>query len=301
MKYFLVFLFLPAVYLTAQAPQFNCFVIPKEPMPGETVTVAIAGNATEAVLLAEGKQQKRVNFFPVTNDDKTFLAAVFTIPSTIMQVTATIRLENEKKSVGEISIRIKDRKFETETIELDPVLTGIREDYDPQKTAEAILLNNIINSIGKEIYHFGPFVKPVTSDRRTSIYGAKRIYKYSNGGQAASIHAGVDFGIITGTNVISCGAGKVVLARSRIVTGNSVIIEHLPGLYSLYYHLSEINVKEGDIVQTGELLGLSGATGLATGPHLHWEVRVNGENADPDTFISRPILDKNQIFITLFN
>jgi murein DD-endopeptidase MepM/ murein hydrolase activator NlpD len=85
----------------------------------------------------------------------------------------------------------------------------------------------------------------------------------------------------------------------RIVTGNSVVIEHLPGVYSLYYHLDKIEVKEGDIVEAGTLLGLSGATGLATGPHLHWEVRVNGENTDPDVFTTRPILDKSLILSKL--
>jgi len=100
----------------------------------------------------------------------------------------------------------------------------------------------------------------------------------------------------TGTEVFACAPGRVVLARPRIVTGNSVVIEHLPGVYSLYYHLYTIEIREGARVKTGTLLGLSGATGLATGPHLHWEIRVSGENTDPDAFILRPILDKEAIF-----
>ena len=82
---------------------------------------------------------------------------------------------------------------------------------------------------------------------------------------------------------------------SRIVTGNTVILEHLPGLYSLYYHLDKIAVSEGSIVEAGTILGESGSTGLATGPHLHWEIRVSTENADPDVFLSRPVLDKKDI------
>jgi murein DD-endopeptidase MepM/ murein hydrolase activator NlpD len=116
-----------------------------------------------------------------------------------------------------------------------------------------------------------------------------------------SIHAGIDYGVPKGTVVTSCGPGKVVLARSRIVTGNSIVIEHLPGVYSLYYHLDKIEVAEGAIVATGTPLGLSGATGLATGPHLHWEIRVAGENSDPDAFVARPILDKDAILSKLNN
>jgi murein DD-endopeptidase MepM/ murein hydrolase activator NlpD len=92
----------------------------------------------------------------------------------------------------------------------------------------------------------------------------------------------------------------VVLARPRIVTGNSVVIEHLPGVYSLYYHLDTIAVSEGEMVQTASLLGTSGSTGLATGPHLHWEIRVSGENTDPDALVARPILDRDAILAKLY-
>jgi len=105
----------------------------------------------------------------------------------------------------------------------------------------------------------------------------------------------------TGTEVRACAAGKVVLARNRIVTGNSVVIEHLPGLYSLYYHMDSINVPEGIIVEASYPLGMSGSTGLATGPHLHWEIRVSTESADPDAFLARPILDKKDIINRMRN
>jgi murein DD-endopeptidase MepM/ murein hydrolase activator NlpD len=105
----------------------------------------------------------------------------------------------------------------------------------------------------------------------------------------------------TGTEVRACGPGKVVLAGFRIVTGNSVVLEHLPGVYSLYYHLDKIEVSEGSMVDAGTVLGLSGATGLATGPHLHWEIRVSGENTDPDAFLGRPILDKDAILAKIGN
>jgi murein DD-endopeptidase MepM/ murein hydrolase activator NlpD len=66
-------------------------------------------------------------------------------------------------------------------------------------------------------------------------------------------------------------------------------------VYSLYYHLDSIQVVQGDPVSAGDLLGKSGSTGLAIGPHLHWEIRVSGENADPDAFLARAVLDKDAI------
>jgi len=79
------------------------------------------------------------------------------------------------------------------------------------------------------------------------------------------------------------------MAENRISTGFTVVIEHLPGVYSLYYHLDALLAGEGETVRTGSLIGRSGNTGLATGPHLHWEFRVNGEAADPDWFTGRVI------------
>ena len=114
-----------------------------------------------------------------------------------------------------------------------------------------------------------------------------------------SIHTGIDYGVPKGAAVRACASGKVALARSRIVTGNSVVLEHLPGVYSLSYHLDSIKVSKGDLVDAGVLLGLSGATGLATGPHLHWEIRVSGEYSDPDAFMRRAVLDKDEILSNL--
>ena len=91
--------------------------------------------------------------------------------------------------------------------------------------------------------------------------------------------------IPTGTEIVAPASGKVMLAENRIATGWTVIIEHLPGLYTMYYHMSGLKVKEGQTVQQGDLLGPSGATGFATGPHLHWEVRLNSVIVNPDYFI----------------
>ena len=137
-----------------------------------------------------------------------------------------------------------------------------------------------------DVYALGKMKVPTTSTRYTSYFGDRRTYAYTNGKSSTSIHHGNDYGVPTGTPINSCAAGRVVMAEDRISTGYSVVIEHLPGLYSLYYHLSELLVKEGDMIKQGELIGKSGATGLATGPHLHWEMRLNGASVRPEFFLS---------------
>jgi murein DD-endopeptidase MepM/ murein hydrolase activator NlpD len=288
----------------AQAALVRYAVIPESPRPGEPVTIGVSveSGARSAALLLDGKRLTRAAFFPVSAEggQQPFLAAVLSVSALARPGSAVIAVEGSAGIIDEIAIIIAARDFNAEVIELNPVLTGIRTDPDPQKTRESDHLWSILNRTGKDAYHFDNFLPPVTATRRTSFFGDRRVYKYSNGSTDTSIHAGIDYGVPKGTAVNACGSGKVVLARDRIVTGKSVIIEHLPGVYSLYYHLDKIEVAEGALIDTGTLLGLSGATGLATGPHLHWEIRVSGENTDPDAFISRPILDKNAILSKIY-
>jgi murein DD-endopeptidase MepM/ murein hydrolase activator NlpD len=100
-------------------------------------------------------------------------------------------------------------------------------------------------------------------------------------GKLASIHKGMDFRAAAGTPVRAGNSGTVVLARALYYEGNCVIVDHGLGLFTLSMHLSRIDVGEGDHVAAGDRLGLSGATGRVTGPHLHWAVRWQGAYLDP--------------------
>ena len=281
-------------------------IIPENPRPGEPVTIGAVGAEdgaapVSAALLAGGQRLARAAFFSVPGEGsgQPLAAAVLAVPATAKPGAALIRVESAGGHEEIIPLRIAERDFASEVIELNEILTGIRTDPDPQKTAESEQLWAILNRTGNDIYCLGNFSPPVGSTRRTSFFGDRRVFKYSNGNSDTSIHAGVDYGVPRGTAVTACGPGRVVLARFRIVTGNSVIIEHLPGVYSLYYHLDAIDITEGAVVGAGARIGQSGATGLATGPHLHWEIRVSGENTDPDAFVSRPLLDKEAIFVKM--
>jgi len=298
-----VALIISFTFTVISAAQVRYTVIPDNPRPGEPVTIGVSTNEKEARLFVDGRQLAGSKFFsvPASDGNAGFYAAVLTIPSTARPGSAVINLYNEWDAIYEITITIAPRNFVSEVIELDPVNTGIRTDPNPQRNIEADRLWTILSTTGSQIYHTGVFVLPVTSTRRTSFFGDRRVFQYSNGGRDTSIHAGVDFGVPTGTRVIACGAGRVIWAAMRVVTGNSVIIEHAPGIYSLYYHLDSISVQEGAIVEAGTLVGLSGSTGLSTGPHLHWEVRVSTENTDPDAFVARPILDKELIISRIYN
>lgn len=183
----------------------------------------------------------------------------------------------------ELPVIFKNRVFDSETIELDEKNTSIKTDNSPARTTQINKLNEILFTINPQnVYSLKRMSSPTTSTRYTAHFGDRRVYAYTNGKSSTSLHYGNDYGIPEGSDVRSCADGKVVMAENRISTGWSIVVEHLPGLYSLYYHLSEMNVSTGDMVKQGELIGKSGSTGLATGPHLHWEIRLNGSAIRPE-------------------
>lgn len=194
-------------------------------------------------------------------------------------------------------IRIGPRMFPSMRIALNQALTDLRSVPDPRQVAEA---RTIIELVARHDplarFDTGVFMVPVENARVSAGFGDRRVFAYADGGEAQSIHLGIDLAAPIGTPVVSSGSGRVAFAGDRIITGKSVVIEHLPGLFGLYYHLDSIAVQVGQVVQGGDLIGTVGMTGLATGPHLHWEFRVGGTPVDPEPFVNAPVVDKEAIF-----
>jgi murein DD-endopeptidase MepM/ murein hydrolase activator NlpD len=122
----------------------------------------------------------------------------------------------------------------------------------------------------------GSFQRPVTAEI-SDVFGVQRVFN----GVVQSTHQGLDFRVPTGTPVAAVNSGTVILAQSLYFEGNCIVIDHGQGLLTLYLHLSEMRVKEGERVVKGQQIGLSGGTGRATGPHLHLAVRWQGIYLNP--------------------
>ena len=123
-----------------------------------------------------------------------------------------------------------------------------------------------------------PFLVPVDPVQVTAIFGRPRSY---NGRPVTSHHSGIDYGGAVGDPVMAAAPGRVTWTDGMPLRGNSVIIDHGAGVMTGYHHLSSFDVAVGDVVAAGDRIGGLGATGLATGPHLHWEVVVHGVNVNP--------------------
>ncbi len=177
----------------------------------------------------------------------------------------------------EKNIEIEAGVYETQHIVLPPGKGGLLE---PDKLkAERERLYALWRQVSGPPRWARPFRFPIAEGfPRTSPYGTRRSY---NGGPVSSFHAGSDWGAPEGTPILAPAPGVIVLAEPLFVRGGAVIIDHGAGVYSNFWHMSQIDVKPGDEVRTGDQLGLVGTTGLSTGAHLHWEIRVNAVAVDP--------------------
>lgn len=199
-------------------------------------------------------------------------------------------------------LEVLKRDFARQTIPLNRSLTQLRAEPDTRKAAEAERMWSLVSEFHPDAVHqSGPFILPVTGGRFTSHFGDRRTYRYVDGASANAVHWGVDIAAPTGTPVRAGGAGRVVMVADRVISGNTVVIEHLPGVYGLHYHLDEARVAVGDTVGAEDVIGTVGATGLATGPHLHWEVRVSRVPVEPDVLISAGLIDIDAISENITN
>jgi hypothetical protein len=226
------------------------------------------------------------------------------VPSTLSPGTYRLIIGAQSGQNGflqDVIVEIRWRSFLSEEIPLTPALTTLRTVPDPKKTSEAQELYRVLSTPHADsVFEWENFLKPLAPRRTSAFYGDRRQYRYSDSRIEVSVHNGMDYAADEGVPVAACGKGRVVLSAERILTGNTVVIEHLPGVFSLYYHMSSRSVKTGDVVEKGGLVGKVGHTGLATGAHLHWELQVAGVAVDPERLIGGSLLDKNPVFDSIF-
>jgi murein DD-endopeptidase MepM/ murein hydrolase activator NlpD len=186
------------------------------------------------------------------------------------------RLADGSESATAVQVVVGAGPYSTENIQLAP---GRESLLDPEIVqAEQARMVEVWNRVSPRPLWEGRFGLPLTSNRVTSPFGTRRSY---NEGPVNDFHGGTDFGAESGTPIYAPAAGRVVLAEKLSVRGNAVLIDHGLGVFSGYWHQSKLVVQVGQTVKRGDLIGYVGDTGLVTGAHLHWEMRVGGIAVDP--------------------
>ena len=181
---------------------------------------------------------------------------------------------------AERAVKIVPKEFRVRRLTVADQFVNVPDDVAERIARENKLLSEIYARTTQPRWR-GAFVLPVNGTP-TSNFGVRSYYN----GQRRAPHAGVDFTSEAGTPVRASNHGAVALASPLYFTGNTVVLDHGGGLLSVFAHLSEIHVRQGDLVAHDTIIGLVGATGRVTGPHLHWSVRLNGARVDPISLVA---------------
>src|SRR5579883_191501 len=193
------------------------------------------------------------------------------------QTDVLFTMEDGRVETREAVVQVVGKKYPTTELTVDEKYVEPNKADLARANREARETQAIYAKLTDERLWTQPFRIPIPGRTSGTNFGHRRIFN----GEPRAPHAGADLRAGTGTPIHSTNRGRVVLAKNLFFTGNTVIVDHGLGIYSLYAHLSRIDVRVGEIVNNGQQVGLSGATGRVTGPHLHWGMVVQGARVDP--------------------
>ncbi|HEV2721667.1 MAG TPA: M23 family metallopeptidase, partial [Thermoanaerobaculia bacterium] len=195
---------------------------------------------------------------------------------------ALLTMDRGRVERREIVVDVRAQKFPTTPLNVEQRFVELNPADLARSSRESKEAGAIYERITTDIVPDEPFTVPIPGGVGKN-FGERRIFN----GEPRAPHSGADIHAAAGTPVHATNRGRVMLAKTLFFTGNTVIIDHGLGIVSLYAHLSRIDVKSGEIVKNGQLIGLVGATGRVTAPHLHWGMRVQGARVDPFSLVGR--------------
>lgn len=258
------------------AQNFTFSLMPAEVAAGSPELVRVV--AADAAGVDGEWLGRELEFFRGRDGRTWFALAGVDVEGAVGPSTLRISVRQSGSAVFDLtrSVEIHPAHYRTELLSVAPGFVEPGPEALMQIEADNQLKAKVFAVSAPQPLWAGSFHAPVTAPP-TDSFGTRRMFN----GKLASIHKGMDFRASTGTPVRAGNSGMVVLARPLYYEGNCVVIDHGLGLFTLSMHLSRIDVEEGQRVAKGDRIGLSGATGRVTGPHLHWAVRWQGAYLDP--------------------
>lgn len=182
-----------------------------------------------------------------------------------------------------ITFKVVPKHYRTQSLKVPPSQVNLSPEDEARVKREWEKVRAALETFRPEAPSTLRLAAPIPGPRSSS-FGLRRVFN----GESRRPHGGMDIAAPTGTPIKAPLAGRVVDVGSYFFNGNNVVIDHGQGLMTMYCHLSKISVEVGQELKRGEVLGLVGATGRVTGPHLHWGVTLNGTMVDPALFLAPP-------------
>jgi murein DD-endopeptidase MepM/ murein hydrolase activator NlpD len=267
---------------------------------GFELPVASLERGAAVVGLEPEPSASAVSSAPTAEDEQVRVYALLVgVPSEAPAGSCELRIqgrEGARRFVSVSGLEVLPTQFPETRVALSSELTALRTRTDARAREDQKRLERAVSTFTPSaVFHLDAVLPPLLLSPLSAGFGDRRVYLYSNGTTARTTHRGLDVAVPAGTRVGACARGAVILAANLVSTGNTVVVEHLPGLMSFYFHLSRVLVQEGALVEPGDAVGLVGATGLATGAHLHWELRCAGVAIDPRQALDHALVDKAAI------
>jgi murein DD-endopeptidase MepM/ murein hydrolase activator NlpD len=204
-----------------------------------------------------------------------------------VDLLATGRIELERWRSGQYETRslpVADYPYDVQRIQIeDESRVHLSAENQERAARESARIRQLWPREGTSRFEL-PLGSPLAELPSGGRFGARRIIN----GEPRSPHTGVDYSASTGDPILAVAGGEVVLAEEHFFGGNSVFVDHGDGLISMYFHMSRIDVAKGEVVDRGQTMGAVGATGRATGPHLHFGLRWHGLRIDPALLLGDP-------------
>ena len=284
----------PVGYLALKGANFNLPMgalvrfNPPRVAEGHTTTVTVGASAGVTVT---GEYEGQPLLFQLDSERGVAWAVLGTQPFEdvgIHQVTINLQNGDGGKRTVTRNLETIPYPFPSESLQFDPETAAL---LAPDVVSQELsALGVIFSRRTPRQYWSGPFSMPLDGPIRiTSAFATRRCYNCPDGSAPTSYHGGMDMATDVGTPVHAPADGVVVFAGALAERGNAVIIDHGMGVFSLLAHNTSFVAKPGQVVKEGDVVSLSGNTGLSNGPHLHWEVHVSGAPVDPLEWVSRTL------------
>jgi murein DD-endopeptidase MepM/ murein hydrolase activator NlpD len=195
--------------------------------------------------------------------------------------TVSYRFGDGHVETDALEVVVEPKTFPTTELSVEQRYVELSPEDQSRAAREAAEIEGIYATVTEPALWSRPFIVPVDGVTGGRNFGHRRVFN----GQPRAPHSGADLRADTGTPIHAANTGRVVLAKNLFFSGNAVFVDHGLGVYTVYLHLSKIYVEPGQIVERGQVVGLAGATGRVTGPHLHWGVHMVDARVDPFSLI----------------
>ena len=256
------------------AGAFQAEVLPSEINPGDAFVIKVTGVRTSH--LPAANLNDKLFYFSSCGERCFVTIGAVGIEANPGVHTVQLNLGEIKTS---LKLVVKQVSFPTINLTLPPERVFLSPENQKRAEKEAERLKSIWQIVTDKLWD-GKFILPL-ENKTSTAFGVKRIINK----EKTSIHKGVDIKGNEGEKVKASNRGRVVLAEELFFGGNTIILDHGHGIYTIYMHLSKFKVKTGSIVSKGDVIGLVGSSGRASGPHLHFGIKVLNINTNPVSFV----------------